>query len=1100
MKHVDFSPKQFLQSRRPEQFSDTNYLEVTELDRSLLEYHLSTLTNRSQEADFERFAHRLCKREVCPNLLPQTGPVGGGDSKVDSETYPVADDLALAWIEGIGREAAEERWAFAFSAKGDWRSKVRSDVKKLVSTGRNYAKAFFVTSQFVRDKVRAEVEDDLQTKYQIDVRILDRSWILDRIFDGRHEAIAVEELRLTGLSHRTEVAKGVVDAKRERELRKLEDRLMDSIEHSTSGSVTVDDSLDIANLARSLEKPRSITEGYYIRAIDLSIKYGSTRQIVEAKYQWAKTLYWWFEDYTTFDEQYTLVQEATNGSRNVYDLERLFNLWNCLSTSIAMKVLDAHSANLEKRTRYLLTELKRLMQDKERPSTSLQAETLWIHVQQTKNLHAGESSDELLRQLKSVVERCQGLVGYPLETLVEILTEIGSVYEGSQAYDELFETILDVTGEREGEVRVARLLLSRGERQVERGQYVESIATLGRALRMLYKHETRSEAVYALYLCGRAYDEIGLRWAARGTLLASASIATDEFWKFEEINVNQAVVYRSIAWIELSLGRLPQTLAWYQIDTMARYVLMEKGYSVDELVDPESKFELFVGRLLLHTDFSELQHVTKLPHVLDKIGLDLASDALLYLLGHTERLEDVTRQLDVECEKFANWWSNVRLEKSIAVTPKYYNHQQVELGSRILGCKIDVQCLNQSFCVALSESLLAALEAILATGTVNKAIAHEPDLRVEVKTSESISDLLVFKLEDQLGKPKLEIKCKPLKLHELTTEQCENIRKVLREIVVAIMARIVRFQEWENAIEKLLGDERALERSILFTGTFSTLNNVLGNSPKNRLGDWFEGVEDSYEVIRQTAWQATPVESNNENSSTVDASPNIDSVQQLSPETFNPNKLNHDQIVTSSLIRESLWNKAGWSGTAYLTYPSSQYPPMLALLFTNRTVGRDIFLQWKQELGQVDIKERLRITIIKGIDIEAPHAYRVIIGSNVGAVIQDNRYRILMSRFHRMDATTPINLDRFLHALKATGLFFLTLGFAPEGFDGSQMPDIEMDHRIGMHQVYVRNAWEIGRHDIDIVGVRADDKPIIPDGVEDAPVIELLKYLEAGKR
>src|SRR5215204_3349877 len=109
-KNQFFSPNEFLRARRPERFSDSVVVESPTLDRSLLEYHLDTLTHRGQETQFERFAKRLAEREICPNLLPQTGPTGGGDSKVDSETYPVADDLSLGWYVGVGREAASERW------------------------------------------------------------------------------------------------------------------------------------------------------------------------------------------------------------------------------------------------------------------------------------------------------------------------------------------------------------------------------------------------------------------------------------------------------------------------------------------------------------------------------------------------------------------------------------------------------------------------------------------------------------------------------------------------------------------------------------------------------------------------------------------------------------------------------------------------------------------------------------------------------------------------------------------------------------------------------------------------------------------------------
>ena len=131
-----FTPSQFMRARRPEKFSDSDVIHEPHLTREVFEYHLDTLTNRKQETEFEHFCRRLAEKELCPNLRPQTGPTGGGDSKVDAESYPVADDIAIRWYEGIGREPARERWAFAFSAKKDWQSKVSSDVRGIVQTRR----------------------------------------------------------------------------------------------------------------------------------------------------------------------------------------------------------------------------------------------------------------------------------------------------------------------------------------------------------------------------------------------------------------------------------------------------------------------------------------------------------------------------------------------------------------------------------------------------------------------------------------------------------------------------------------------------------------------------------------------------------------------------------------------------------------------------------------------------------------------------------------------------------------------------------------------------------------------------------------------------
>src|SRR5689334_11524551 len=83
-------PGAWLKKRRPAEFSDSAVATQPALNPSILEYQLETLGNRGQESEFEGFAHALASAELCPNLLPQTGPTGGGDSKVDAETYPVA--------------------------------------------------------------------------------------------------------------------------------------------------------------------------------------------------------------------------------------------------------------------------------------------------------------------------------------------------------------------------------------------------------------------------------------------------------------------------------------------------------------------------------------------------------------------------------------------------------------------------------------------------------------------------------------------------------------------------------------------------------------------------------------------------------------------------------------------------------------------------------------------------------------------------------------------------------------------------------------------------------------------------------------------------
>lgn len=1093
-----FSPKSFLKARRPERFSDTITREVTELDRSLLEFHLDSLTGRKQENDFERFARQLCEQEICPNLLPQTGPTGGGDSKVDTETYPVADSLALTWYMGMGREAAQERWAFAFSAKKEWAPKVRSDIAKIAAANREYKKAFFVTNQAVPDRKRAETEDALRTEYAIDVRVLDRTWILNRVFTGGHEELAIRELGVTGLFRR-EVNKGPLDVKREDRMKEVETRIQEAVQAGRFGGALVDDAIDAADLARNLEHPRAEVEGRYSRADQLARECGSPRQQVEVAYQWAWTLYYWFEDYHAFVDQYRIVEERAKGSRNVYDIERLYTLWITLHWTIGRADLDPQYASFEAHTETLTAELTRLQNEKDRPSTALQAETLLLEMQLARRFYARESFDDLLRSLEGVVRRSEGLVGYPLEPLVETLTEIGPALEDSPGYAELFETIVQVTSTRDGEIRGAMLLLTRGEQQLLHGRRVDAIATLGRSLRSLYRHETRHDIVKALYLCGCAYDEIGLPWAARGTLITAASVATNDFWQYGDITPYQAACYRQIKWIELRLGRLPHILAWHELDVAVRHELVARGYDSQRLFESEVSFNLLLARLLLRTDFSDLAAMQSLPDVLDRLGLDIAADALLYMLGYTERLEEDAKVLDRTPDVLASQCWSIKADVPLPDFPLLYDQQTVSLQSRVLGCRIAVKCRTDSPCVEVGESVLAALESFLATSALDRAIAIEPELSMEIRTSDFAEKPIGVTVEERSGRPHVIISCQKFDPQTIPVDRQAAIRDGIFDAAIRTLAQFVQFREFKRDLEALFRDERVSERAVAFTSVLGTQANVLGTSPRTTLTCWTQGDAEVYPLRRKEPWVPDTIKSDADERGDLAV---VHPVQGAEPpaELLDPNRRSHDQIETVSLIRERLWNRAGWTGVVFLTDVSNESPPAFALLFSNREAGREIFVHWREELGTADVKERLRLVVVRGIDKGHPHAYRAIIGSAPTASPASGRFLTYVSRIRRMDAATPDNLDRFLVAYDSIGALYLVPAFAPPGANDVRDAKVEGDLSIGIHRIYVRNAWELGPNDIDAGAIQEEDDPVIPEDVENAPVVGLLYAMRTRQR
>lgn len=1085
------TPKSFLKSRRPERFSDTVINQVTVLDRSLLEFHLSTLTSRNQHTDFEQFARELCQYEICPNLLPQTGPTGGGDSKVDSETYPVADNLAYGWYIGIGRQAANERWALAFSAKTEWRSKFRSDIEKIVNTKRGYTKAFFVTNQSVSDKKRAELEDSLRSKHDIDVRILDRTWILDRVFKNGHEELAIKELKVTGLSHR-KVKKGPLDVKREGELKEVEKRIIESTKSGLIDHIAVDDAIRAADLARNLEHPRPEIEGRYIRAESMAKNYGTIRQQIEVAYQLAWTLFWWFEDYNSFADKYDVVEQRAIGSKNAYDLEQLSALWFSLHGAVFSGNIIAKSAAYIEHTDVLIAELERLKCEKDRPSTALQSETLLLEVHLMRRISDNKPADDILNSLRDVLIRSEGLVGYPMESFINSLTEICQTLEDSKAYEDLFETAVKIASRRDGETTAARFLLVRGEKQLLKGKAIKAISTLGRSLGRLYKHETRHEIIRALYFCGCAYDEIGLPWAARGTLLSAASIATDDFWKYGKVTPYQAACYRRLKWIELSLGRLPHLLVWHELDTIIRKELINHGYDSKDLQIDDPAINALIIRLFLRTDFGDLKSMQNLPDILDRLELDFGADALLYLLGHNERFEKVASTLDEDPHHCASKWYNIKANVALPDRPELYNKQKVLLTSNVLGCKININSSTSLPCVEVAESILATLESFLATTALDHAIAREPELNIAVRISDFADEPICVSVEEKVGRPSLVVSCKSFDPYTVSIDEQIILREAVFKVNVTALSQFIVFRDAEHDLEELFRDERILDRSVAFSSTLGTQSNVLGTSPKTQMSSWFDEETNNYPLLRKEPWE--PEEEINGNKQK--ESPTMPMILQgvePPPELLNTTLKSHTQIETVSLIRDLIWNRAGWSGVVFfidLTYKSS---PVMGLIFRNHDAGRDIFMHWRKELGKIDRSGQLRLTIVRGIDQSHPHAYRVLLGSNPDVIPEEARFINYVYRIHRMDASTSENLDRFLKAFKEVGTFFLVPAFAPADFDGSQTPKLDMNYSVGMHSILIRDAWQIGPHEIEAVAIQNDDDPVIPDGEENVPVLNLFR-------
>jgi hypothetical protein len=174
-------------------------------------------------------------------------------------------------------------------------------------------------------------------------------------------------------------------------------------------------------------------------------------------------------------------------------------------------------------------------------------------------------------------------------------------------------------------------------------------------------------------------------------------------------------------------------------------------------------------------------------------------------------------------------------------------------------------------------------------------------------------------------------------------------------------------------------------------------------------------------------------------------------------------------------------------------------PPYMALGFRDGDAGKAIFRELIEKLGSDDKQNRLRISIITGVNKAFPNKYGVVIGSNLpdGDGLERGREIISISRVHHMDNTNPLNLRMFRERFERTGKFWLMAAHWP---NEQTQPILYKTTIITKNAIRIASAWQLGDNDLDGAAIGPEDDPIIPTTVLDAPVLQLLERRKLGFR
>jgi hypothetical protein len=1090
-----FLPSQFLRARRPHLFSDSLVVAESRLSREIFEYHLDTLTSRKEENTFEHFCRCLSEKELCPNLIPQTGPTGGGDSKVDSETYPVAPAIRERWYEGLEDPGTNDRWAFAFSAKKEWRPKVGQDVASIINTNRDYKRIYFITNQFVKDKQRGETESELTKKHGVDVRILDRTWIMRCVFEHDRQSLAIETLGLTDYRRDEIVLTGPKDAERKLELDELEIRIADADRYSGVEFQLAEDCLRSALLARGLGRARAEVEGRFNRAERIAKRVGNRRQQLRIAYNKAWTFFFWYDDFEAFSEAYRQTEGYACGNEQASDLELLSYLWTLLFSSVRSSRLSAEETSLEKHTATLKRELERLSTDKTRPTNSLRAYTTLLLIRITEAEGENKEITQVLRDLKKVLKKAETLVEFPLDTLLGLVRELGAMFPESNEYDELLEVVVELAEARASEGSAGRVLLERGYQKLRAGLLYETISLLGRAQIKLALDEYRDEHVKALLGCGLAYVMTGLLWAGRANCLAAAHFALTDFKEEGEVTDTALRCIQQLVWIELQLGRIPAVLAWLRLaDAVARHLFVDSE-SAEQYIKQRIDQDRILGLLLLLTDHWDLKWLDFLPSVLERMDLPNARIALLYALGHEEQLRREEwipadwEQKDVD--ELFNGWITQPARKELPRLADLMARRQLTFRSYVLGCEIVVETPNNQTSVEVSEAVLSSLEALLSTALDFRVFPHRSDFLIRIRPSDFVAEL-EYTVEEKKGDFYIEI-THPVTMGTDPDTQHE-FRRFLLEVVASTVARIA-FVTDSSFFEDLGRDQIGFGRALNYASPSIFLGNLLGDKQCLQLGGWKgDAGERRYPLIRPAPFCSSVGEPKEEESLLADWKPGEG---EPPPGLFGVDHIRHPDRRVFSLINVPLWDRAKWHGTGFAFYPDLSVPPILALLFTDKEAGKAIFSGLQTRLGKVDEEEQLRVSIITGTRKDHSASYSVVVGINPRVPKKPGSQFVLVYRFNHMHPKDSKNLDVFLNKFREERCYVLVPGFMTSPTDP---PELFPKYGILKRQLRVSPAWKLTENDPDVCVLDPDQTPVIPRNVKDPPVLRALQRVADRRR
>jgi len=214
---------------------------------------------------------------------------------------------------------------------------------------------------------------------------------------------------------------------------------------------------------------------------------------------------------------------------------------------------------------------------------------------------------------------------------------MGRVILDNPEFEQLVDTVADISSKRESEVQGAMTHLTRANTLMEKENYVSAIKHLGHCVQSFLKEGCEEAYIKSCGNMGMALYHLELPYSAEAYLVKTAFFLIRDFYTHGTIPHLLITVLSTLCEIELILGRLVMYLNWREL----LFIISRNGQEFESKEFAE-RDTIADGGWACRFAIADMNNpeFSVLPDILDRCNMPLSANYLKYVLGYTDEVDE----------------------------------------------------------------------------------------------------------------------------------------------------------------------------------------------------------------------------------------------------------------------------------------------------------------------------------------------------------------------------------------------------------------------------------------------------------------------------